>query len=233
MLQITEDLNSERESYNDLLMGDILKDSNFQLHVQDQQPENLKGYSPVKNKKKSPKKNNPATPAKSPNHQPQRDNLNIMTDFDPLVFLNSEDLNSEDQEERIHCHQANMHLQAAKQSVNKTSAASSKEMEDAKKILYEVQNHQSISTTDLLQQQFLAKSTAKEARPVTKFLNGSPFEFRNIIARFEQAVDNPACHQSSSCSRWSTGSRAQREKSSNVIWRIEMLKSPTPRQDPN
>ena len=53
MLQIIDDLNSERESYNDLLMGDILKDSDFQL--QDQQPEDLEGYSPVKNKRKSPK----------------------------------------------------------------------------------------------------------------------------------------------------------------------------------
>ena len=64
-------------------------------------------------------------------------------------------------------------------------------MEEAKLIVYEVQNQQSISTTDLLQQQRLAKLTAKEARPVAKFSNGSPFEFRNSIARFEQAVDNP------------------------------------------
>ena len=181
MLQIIDDLNSEQESYNDLLMGDI-QDSDFQLH--DQQPEDLEGYSPVKNKRKSPKKNNPAIPAKSPNHQPQRDNLNMMTAFDPKLFLNSDDLNSEDLVEKIYRHQEKMRLQAAERSVNKTSAAFSKEMKEAKNIVYQLQNQQSISTTDLLQQQCLAKSTAKEARPVTKFLNGSPFEFRNIIARF-------------------------------------------------
>ena len=52
-------------------MGDILKNSDFEFYIQDQQPGVREGYSPVKNKKKSPK-NNPAAPAKSPNHQPQK-----------------------------------------------------------------------------------------------------------------------------------------------------------------
>ena len=37
----------------------------------------------------------------------------------------------------------------------------------------------------------MAASHAKDSRPTIKFAGGPPFEYRNLIARFEQAVDNP------------------------------------------
>ena len=46
------------------------------------------------------------------------------------------------------------------------------------------------SVTDALQQCQMAATHAKEARPTKKFAAGTPFEYRNVIARFKQAVNN-------------------------------------------
>ena len=49
---------------------------------------------------------------------------------------------------------------------------------------------QQLLVTDDLRQRKMAASHAKDSRPAKKFSGGTPFEYRNCIARFEQAVNN-------------------------------------------
>ena len=49
---------------------------------------------------------------------------------------------------------------------------------------------QQLSVTDELRQRKMAASHAKDSRPAKKFGGGTPFEYRNCIARFEQAVNS-------------------------------------------
>ena len=53
-----------------------------------------------------------------------------------------------------------------------------------------MQSQQVLSVTDDLRQRKMAASHAKDSRPTKKFGGGNLFEYRNCIARFEQAVNN-------------------------------------------
>ena len=47
-----------------------------------------------------------------------------------------------------------------------------------------------LSATDNLRQRKLAASHAKDSRPTKKFNGGNPFEYKNVICRYEQAVNS-------------------------------------------
>ena len=55
----------------------------------------------------------------------------------------------------------------------------------------QLQPQQVLSATDCLRQRKMAASHAKDSRPTKKFNGGNPFEYRNCICRFEQAVNSP------------------------------------------
>ena len=58
----------------------------------------------------------------------------------------------------------------------------------------------------------MAASHAKEARRTKKFAAGTPFEYRNLIARFEQAVNNVGMDERMKLlemSHWFSGNAAE------------------------
>ena len=58
----------------------------------------------------------------------------------------------------------------------------------------------------------MAASHAKDSRPTIKFAGGPPFEYRNLIARFEQAVNNVGMDEHMKLlemSHWFSGNAAE------------------------
>ena len=190
MVQILQQLNNDGQNYDKVLPPK--EDANKDLLM------DLTGFTKVCGKKKSPAKTQPKTIVDSPrtprtsHHQPQR------TDLPPWG-------QEEAKTPTLRCHPGG-HIE---DQIQQHMDHQKKQAEGAtlKYQLWEAQMHlatlqrqqkqqvtapqqQQLSVTDEMRQRKMAASHAKDSRPAKKFGGGAPFDYRNCIARFEQAINN-------------------------------------------